>query len=54
MLANIPEKVKLLTKMNTPLRELASANDIALTIEFLISNKISLFVSMNGIDDVCN
>jgi 3-oxoacyl-[acyl-carrier protein] reductase len=38
MLANIPEKVKLLTKMNTPLRELASANDIALTIEFLISN----------------
>jgi 3-oxoacyl-[acyl-carrier protein] reductase len=37
MVANIPEKVKMLARMNTPLRRLAEAGDIALTIEFLVS-----------------
>jgi len=37
MLANIPDKVKMLAKMNTPLRRLAEPEDIAATIDFLIS-----------------
>ncbi len=37
MIANIPDKVKILTKMNTPLRRLADVDDVAETINFLIS-----------------
>lgn len=37
MIANIPQKVKLTTKMNTPLRRLAETEDIAKTITFLAS-----------------
>ena len=37
MISNIPDKVKMLAKMNTPLRRLADAEDIAATIDFLLS-----------------
>jgi 3-oxoacyl-[acyl-carrier protein] reductase len=37
MIANIPDKVKMVAKMNTPLRRLADPDDIASTIDFLIS-----------------
>ena len=39
MLSGIPDKVKLVTKMNTPLKSLAEPEDIANTIAFLISDK---------------
>lgn len=38
MISRIPEKVKMLTKMNTPLRRLADAEDVAATIDFLLSS----------------
>lgn len=37
MIASIPEKTKMLTKMQTPLRRLAKAEDIADTVSFLMS-----------------
>jgi 3-oxoacyl-[acyl-carrier protein] reductase len=37
MISNIPDKVKMLAKMNTPLRRLADSDDIAATIDFLLS-----------------
>ena len=37
MIADLPDKVKMLTKMQTPLRRLAEAEDIAETIVFLLS-----------------
>lgn len=37
MISNIPDKVKMLTKMNTPLRNLAEPEDIANSIAFLLS-----------------
>jgi 3-oxoacyl-[acyl-carrier protein] reductase len=37
MIANLPEKVKMLGKMNTPLRRLADSEDVAATIDFLMS-----------------
>jgi len=37
MIANIPDKVKMLTKMNTPLRSLAEPTDIANSVAFLLS-----------------
>jgi 3-oxoacyl-[acyl-carrier protein] reductase len=37
MIANIPEKVKMLTKMNTPLRRLAQPEEVAEVVAFLIS-----------------
>jgi 3-oxoacyl-[acyl-carrier protein] reductase len=37
MISNIPEKVKIMAKMATPLRRLAETEDIANTIEFLLS-----------------
>lgn len=38
MIANIPNKVKMLTKMNTPLRRLADPSDIASVVAFLLSH----------------
>ncbi len=38
MISNLPEKVKMLTKMQTPLRRLAEADDVAKVVEFLISS----------------
>jgi len=37
MISNIPDKVKMLTKMNTPLRNLGEPEDIANSIAFLLS-----------------
>jgi len=37
MISGIPDKTKLLAKMNTPLRKIATPEDIANTVEFLIS-----------------
>lgn len=39
LIADIPEKTRLLTKMQIPLRRLAKPNDIAGAIEFLLSSK---------------
>lgn len=39
LISNIPEKVKLLTAAQTPLRRIATPNDIAGAISFLASNK---------------
>jgi 3-oxoacyl-[acyl-carrier protein] reductase len=38
MIATLPEKTKMLTKMQTPLRRLAKADDIADTVSFLMSS----------------
>ena len=38
MIADLPDKVKLLTKMQTPLRRLAQPEDIADMVAFLLSN----------------
>jgi len=40
-IANVPEKSKLLTKMQTPLRRLATAEDIAGCVSFLFSDQAS-------------
>lgn len=39
LIADIPEKAKLLTKMQIPLRKLAKPHDIACAIEFLLSQE---------------
>lgn len=41
MLAEIPEKVKMLAKMNTPLRKLGSPEEVAEVVSFLASSKAS-------------
>lgn len=41
LLSGVPDKIKLLAKMNTPLKILAEPEDIANTIAFLISEKAS-------------
>ena len=48
LIADIPEKAKMLTKMQTPLRKLATPDDIAGTVSFLFSNK-SLFITGQNI-----
>jgi 3-oxoacyl-[acyl-carrier protein] reductase len=37
MLANYPDKAKMVTKMQTPLRQLADAEDVANAVGFLLS-----------------
>jgi len=39
LISDVPEKTKLLSAMNTPLRKLANASDVANVIAFLASNK---------------
>jgi 3-oxoacyl-[acyl-carrier protein] reductase len=39
LIADIPEKVKLITAAKTPLRRLAEPQDIADTISYLVSDK---------------
>jgi 3-oxoacyl-[acyl-carrier protein] reductase len=39
MIADIPEKAKMVTRMTTPLRQLAQPEDVADTISFLIGNE---------------
>jgi 3-oxoacyl-[acyl-carrier protein] reductase len=38
-IANMPEKARMLTRMQTPLRRLANASDIAEAVAFLVSSK---------------
>jgi 3-oxoacyl-[acyl-carrier protein] reductase len=38
MMSSVPEKVKILAKMNTPLRRLGDVDDVAHVIEFLLSH----------------
>lgn len=38
MIASLPEKTKMLAKMQTPLRKLAKVNDVAATVLFLMSS----------------
>ena len=39
LIADLPEKVRLLTESQTPLRRLASPDDVAGAISFLVSDK---------------
>jgi 3-oxoacyl-[acyl-carrier protein] reductase len=39
MISNLPDKVKMLTKMQTPLRRLADPQDVADAVEFLVSSR---------------
>jgi len=52
LIADIPEKVKLITKAQTPLKRLANPEDIANTISFLISDDASFLtgqtIRVNG------
>lgn len=41
MIAGIPDKTKLLAKMNTPLRKIATAVDVANAVEFLVGENSS-------------
>ena len=46
-ISNVPEKTKLVTKMQTPMRRLGEVDDIAGTIEFLFSDKASFISGQN-------
>lgn len=47
MIADIPEKSKILTKMTTPLRRLAEPADIANTVSYLFSEKAGFITGQN-------
>jgi 3-oxoacyl-[acyl-carrier protein] reductase len=47
MIADLPEKVKLTTKMQTPLRKLASAEEVAELVDFLLSSSASHITGQN-------
>lgn len=47
MITNLPEKVKLTTKMQTPLRKLGNASDVAKLVEFLLSSEASHITGQN-------
>lgn len=47
LIADIPEKVKMVAKMQTPLRRLATPEDIAGTVSFLFSEKSSFITGQN-------
>ncbi len=46
-IADVPEKVKMVTKMQTPLRRLAEPEDIAGTVAFLFSDKAAFITGQN-------
>jgi len=46
-IADIPEKAKMIAKMQTPLRRLAEPLDIANTVDFLFSNKSGFITGQN-------
>ena len=46
-ISNVPEKTKLTTKMQTPLRRLAEVDDVAGTVQFLFSDKASFISGEN-------
>ena len=47
LIADIPEKAKMVAKMQTPLRRLATPEDIAKTVSFLLSEKTSFITGQN-------
>lgn len=47
MIADVPEKSKILNKMNTPLRRLAEPADIANTVSYLFSEKAGFITGQN-------
>ncbi|MBN1636165.1 MAG: glucose 1-dehydrogenase [Deltaproteobacteria bacterium] len=47
LIANIPDKAKMLTKMQTPLRRLAVPEDIASAVAFLFSDKAAFISGQN-------
>ncbi|MGE0267276.1 MAG: SDR family oxidoreductase [Candidatus Omnitrophota bacterium] len=47
LIADVPEKSKILTKMNTPLRRLAEPVDIANTVSYLFSDKANFITGQN-------
>lgn len=47
MISNVPEKAKMVTRMQTPLRRLAFPEDIAGAVAFLFSDKASFITGQN-------
>jgi len=47
LIANVPEKVKMVTRMQTPLRRLAMPEDIAGAVAFLFSEKAAFITGQN-------
>jgi len=47
LIVDIPEKVKMLAKMQTPLRRLATPEDVAETVSFLLGEKASFITGQN-------
>jgi 3-oxoacyl-[acyl-carrier protein] reductase len=47
LIADIPEKAKMMAKMQTPLRRLANPEDIANTVAYLFSEQSSFITGQN-------
>lgn len=47
LIANVPEKTKIVTKMQTPLRRLAATEDVAGVVAFLFSQEASFITGQN-------
>ena len=46
-IADVPEKTKMVTKMQTPLRQLAQTEDIGVVVAFLMSDKARHITGQN-------
>lgn len=47
LISNVPEKIKLVTKMQTPLRRLAAPEDVSGVVAFLFSEEASFITGQN-------